>query len=1256
MVSWTKEQEEAIYTDGADILVAAAAGSGKTAVLVERIIQKLLNRNNPVDIDSLLVVTFTNAAAAEMRSRVGLALEEALEQNPNSIHLKKQLSLLQRASISTLHSFCLEVIRKYAYLLDIDPAFRIADDMEADLIKQDVMDELFEEWYGMEGEEQKKFFAVVDRFSSDRSDVDLEKVILDLHTFAIQNPWPYEWLDSLANRYAIPEIFQEEDLNWLDLMKKEVKNQFFAMEQEMYLALEITRESDGPYQYAETIDNDLALSEAAKQHIENWDDLQNFIQEHTFKALSRKKQDCDEMKKEQVKNLRDSYKKRWKKMADKWFNRNLAGHIEDMRELAPVIKQLTTLVKQFDAKFTEQKREKALVDFSDLEHYCLRLLLDDHSTSEKLIPSSVAVQFQRQFSEVLVDEYQDTNLVQETILSLVSDQKGKGNRFMVGDVKQSIYRFRHAEPSLFIKKYKQFTNDDSVGIRIDLARNFRSREQVLIGANYIFRQILDETLGDIDYDEKAELIYGNKMYDEYDFPKPNPELIIIDRDSEDEKDEVEEGEESFQDLEKAQIEARAYAKKIKSWLGHEGENKPLQVYDKGMGIQRDIQYRDIVILLRSMTWAPTIVDELKNQGIPVYAELSSGYFEAMEVKIMISLLKTIDNPRQDIPLASVLKSPIVGLTENELAKIRLVDKYNPYYDALKIYRQQNSDETAEKISHFLKQLNQFRLASRQGALSELIWDIYQETGYYDFVGGMPGGRQRQANLRALYDRARGYERTSFRGLFRFLRFIERMEERGDDLGVARALSEQEDVVRIMTIHKSKGLEFPVVILGAMDKQFNMQDLNQKYLLHKDLGFASKYIDPVKRIMYPTLFYHAVQGEQKRELLAEEMRVLYVALTRAKEKLVMIGNVASFKKKLEKWQRMVDHSEWVLPAYFRMAAVSYLDWVGPALMRHQDGGSLRSGDVKDVVLKDIQMDPSKWDISVVHASDYTNLDETSTEFDQVLKEKVIGWKTIGTQDEQWKEVVENRLSYTYPHEQAAYSRAKQSVTEIKRQREIKDEYSADQLVKEFKPPIVKRPNFMQEQKVITAAEKGTAMHTVMQHLPLTKPLNQVEIEEQLEVFVEKEILTRQEADIIDIPAIKNFYNTEIAATMLEQATSVHREVPFSLTLPANEVYAHWTGGNERVLIQGVIDCLIPFEDGWMVLDYKTDAINEELTDRLKNKLIKKYETQMNLYRHAIEEISKQPVKKTYLYFFSKQLVVEVPENFNTLQSLSYLNEQ
>ncbi|GGA73730.1 helicase-exonuclease AddAB subunit AddA [Ornithinibacillus halotolerans] len=1249
MVNWTREQESAIYTEGNDILVAAAAGSGKTAVLVERIIQKLLKKDNPVNIDSLLVVTFTNAAAQEMRNRVGQALEKALEKDPTSIHLKKQLSLLQRASISTLHSFCLDIVKQYAYLLDIDPSFRIANDMEADLMQQEVLEDLFEDWYGKEGEEQEKFFQVVDRFSGDRNDVDVEKLVLDLYTFAIQNPFPDVWLDHIASVYEVKEDWQEEDLIWLEIIKREAREKLKGIEQEMNLAHQLASSQDGPFWYLEAIESDQAMLATAFDLLDNWNELQVFMSTSKFaRVAGGKKPECDEVKKEKVKKLRDGYKKRWDTMKNNWYNRNIASHVEDMRELAPVIKTLTEIVKEFKERFSKTKREKAVVDFSDLEHLALQLLIDESSSIEQPKPSIVAKNLQKQFSELLIDEYQDTNLVQETILTLISDQVGPGNMFMVGDVKQSIYRFRHAEPSLFIEKYKRFASEDHVATRIDLASNFRSRELVLIGANYIFRQILDEDLGEINYDKDAELIYANKMYEDLPLVKPNPELIIIDRekpeeaedfkeDSEDENSE----DENYEDLEKAQLEARAYAKKIKQWIGKEDE-QPLQVVDKQSEKLRDVQYRDIVILLRSMTWAPTIVEELKKQGIPVYAELSTGYFEAIEVKIMLNLLKVIDNPRQDIPLASVLKSPIVGLNENELARVRLTDRRNTYYEAMVKYRSEHHDSLADQLGRFLDLLNQFRESSKQGALSELIWQIYRETGYFDFVGGMPGGRQRQANLRALYDRARGYETTSFRGLFRFLRFIERMEEKGDDLGAARALSEQEDVVRIMTIHKSKGLEFPVVIVGAMDKQFNMQDLKQSYLLHKDLGFASKYIDPVKRITYPTLYYHAIKEEKRRELLAEEMRVLYVALTRAREKLVMVGNVASVEKKLEKWEAIMEHSEWILPAHFRIKSVSYLDWVGPALIRHEDSSALRSEDVKDVVLKEIRVDPSKWDITIIHGSELANLEETSMEEDLNLKEKIMEWQPVVLNNKELDAFVDDRLSFQYPFSEAAHSRAKQSVTEIKRQRAIKDEYSATQLVQPFKTPIVKKPIFMQKEKTLSAAEKGTAMHTVMQHLPFKEKMTSSEIEEFIETLVEREILRRQEADSISIDAIEKFFDTDIARKMMN-ADRLYREVPFSITLLAKDVYANWKSDtDEQVLVQGVFDALIPSDNGWIILDYKTDYVPENVTEEVITKLINRYKVQLSLYRHALETIWKTPVKETYLYFFNKQLLVKVPE--------------
>ena len=1235
MVTWTKEQQEAIDRSGSDILVAAAAGSGKTAVLVERIIKKLTNHEAPLNIDEILVATFTNAAAEEMRSRIGKALEEAITKDPTSYHLKKQLSLLQRASISTLHSFCTSVVRQYAYLLDLDPAFRIADTMELDLIKQEVMEEMFEDVYGQEGEEQEVFFTVVDMFSNDRSDVELEEVILRIYNFANQHPWPEEWLQEVAEIYNLPNDCTEEDLPWLTMLKEEVMEQFFAWKQDIDRAMTIAGESDGPYHYLEALETDMEIINQAMS-LTSWDELAQYINSVTFKSLSRKSVDCSEDKKEKVKQLRERFRKPFDKMKKDFFTRSLAAHIEDMRILYPAIKKITELVSEFKKRFSEVKRERAILDFSDLEHFALEILIDPASTKDNIIPSDIAHYYKNQFKEILVDEYQDINNVQETILSVVSDREN-GNMFMVGDVKQSIYRFRHAEPQLFLDKYKRFAKDESIGRRIDLAKNFRSREEVLNATNFIFKQILDETVGEIDYDERAELIYGNYSYEDFELKNPETELIIIDRDTEKTRNSDEELE-TVEELEAIQLEARLYAEKIKEWIGKK-EKAPVQVIDKATNKQRNLQYRDIVILLRSLKEAPTITEEFKKQGIPVYAELDKGYFEAIEIQVMINMLKVIDNPFQDIPLASVLRSPIVGLNEEQLAQIRLMNRREPFYQAVRSYATRNQ-EASYTVKKFLEQLKAFREMAKEGDLSELIWQIYRETGYYDFVGGIPGGRQRQANLRALYDRARSYESTSFRGLFRFLRLIERMEEQDKDLGEARALSEQEDVVRMMTIHGSKGLEFPVVIIGQINKEFNQQDIRKKYILDKDRGFATKFIDPVKRITYPTLYYQSLKEAFLRKSQAEEMRVLYVAMTRAKEKLVMIGNLPSFEKVQEKWQEITEHPDWILPNQQRKKAKTYLDLIGPALVRHENGKQLRDEEQFVDIPTAIREHPSKWHIEVLPAEELLNINEKEQITKEELKSTIVNWNKVPYTNEKLLKEVDQKLSFQYPYQEAAETRAKQSVTEIKRRQEVTDDYSDKRLLTPFRQPLTTRPLFMQEEKELTPAEIGTAMHTVMQHIPLTKQYSQDEIREFSYQLVEEEKLTEQEAEAIDVEAIKNFFANDIAQLIIT-SEKIEREVPFTYTLDAGEVYNDWQGNlNEKVLIQGVVDCIVHTTDGIIILDYKTDAISGEVTEEVLETLKDRYYIQVNLYKKALEGILRQPIKGTYLYFFAKDLVIKL----------------
>nr|WP_205186059.1 helicase-exonuclease AddAB subunit AddA [Metabacillus iocasae] len=1234
---WTDDQWKAIVSAGQDILVAAAAGSGKTAVLVERIIRKLLSTDNLIDVDRLLVVTFTNASAAEMRGRIGEALEKELKKNPSSLHLRRQLSLLNRASISTLHSFCLEVIRKYYYLIDLDPSFRIANDTEAELLREEVLEELFEEQYSLK--DNHTFFELIDSYTSDRHDLDVQLMVRKVYDFARANPNPAKWLDMLVNQYEVDEDATIDDLPFLSFLMDEVMVQLKGVETILTQALNVTKLPGGPAPRAANIEDDLAqihgLLEASSH---SFTALHEQIQHLAFSRLKPCKGDeYDPQLIDELSDLRKKAKGALEKLKSDLFSRPIHGYLTDFKKMKPIIEALVTLVSQFGHRYESVKREKGLVDFSDLEHYCLQILRD--SQVEELQPSDIAKKYRHQFVEVLVDEYQDTNMVQESIIKLVTkDEEETGNLFMVGDVKQSIYRFRLAEPFLFLSKYKRFTQDGRTsGLRIDLNKNFRSRSEILDATNFLFNQIMDEEVGEIVYDDDASLKLGAQ------YPRVEgmeSELLLITQDS-GEQVEVEESEDqvvafSEVELEKAQLEARAMARKIKEMI----QNR-FQVYDRKLDVMRNVTYRDFVILLRSMPWAPQIMEEFKQEGIPVYADLATGYFDATEVMIMMSLLKVIDNPHQDIPLASVLRSPIVGLSEEDLSSIRLANKNGTYYDALNAYLSTNSEDKAiyQKVYAFYQQLQMWRTEARQGSLSALIWKLYRDTGFFEFVGGLPGGKQRQANLRALYDRSRQYESTSFRGLFRFLRFIERMRDRGDDLGAARALGEQEDVVRLMTIHSSKGLEFPVVFVAGLSRQFNLMDLNKAYLLDKELGFGSKYIDAKLRITYPTLLQQVIRKKMRKESMAEEMRVLYVALTRAKEKLILVGTVNDFTKTIKKWTSVLEHREWVLPSHIRAEAKSYLDWVGPALVRHRDISPMISEDMVPLATS-LYEDDSKWKLNVIEAQELAeqevNEEVKHEELIQALKQQ----KPVSITSE-YVDEIQKRLTWSYAFTSASVHRSKQSVSEIKRQQQFGDEESDDALVRKAKAPLEDRPNFLQK-KGLTAAERGTAMHAVMQHIPLTLEHTEESVQTFIDEMVIKELLTTEQANVIDVAGIVSFMMSDVGKQLCD-ARQVYREMPFSLAVSAKEMYAHWENEDENILVQGVIDCLYETEDGIVLLDFKTDNITHQFEgdfEQAKPVLLDRYQIQLTLYAKAIEQIIKQPVRKRYLYFFDGGYLLEV----------------
>ncbi len=1221
---WTDDQWKAIVASGQDILVAAAAGSGKTAVLVERIIRKILNRENPVDVDSLLVVTFTNASAAEMRNRIGEALEKALKENPSSLHLRRQLTLLNKASISTLHSFCLQVVRKYYYLINIDPSFRIADQTEGQLLIDEVLDEMFEEEYSREDNEE--FFDLVDRYTSDRSDLELQSLIRELYFFSRSHPAPSVWLDQLAEMYDIEES-DIGSLPFITYLLQDIEMQLIGAKEQLLRAMELTKQPAGPAPRAENLEDDLKQISEVIAHTQSWDELGELIKKFKMtRAKVVKGDQYDKSLTDQVTTLRNAAKKQIEQLRDELFSRSLQHYIQDFEHLRPVVKKLVSLVQQFADRYESMKKEKGMVDFADLEHYCLQIL-----QTEEDKPSEASLYYKQRFVEVLVDEYQDTNLVQESILKLVTkDEEATGNLFMVGDVKQSIYRFRLAEPFLFLSKYKRFTQiPENTGMRIDLSKNFRSRSEVLDGTNYLFKQIMGETVGEIVYDHDAELKLGAE------YPENNhmsTELLLVERGGDEqstEKEELEaEGVFDEQELETVQLEARLMAKKIKTLI-----DEQFQVYDRGIGGTRNITYRDVVILLRSMPWAPQIMEEFKQAGIPVYANLSNGYFEATEVAIMLAVLKIIDNPFQDIPLASVLRSPVVGLSENELALIRTYDRKGTFYDAVKAFihsGKQDHRELFEKLSPFIELLQGWRELARQGSVSDLIWQLYRDTKFFDFVGGMPGGKQRQANLRALYDRARQYEATSFRGLFRFLRFIERMQDRGDDLGAARALGEQEDVVRLMTIHSSKGLEFPIVFVAGLSKQFNMMDLNKKYLLDKELGFGTKLINPKLRVSYPTLPYIALKKKMRMELLAEEMRVLYVALTRAKEKLYLLGTLKDFDKTITNWRNHLSHSDWLLPDFERAKAKSYLDWIGPALIRHKDCVVLSEGQV--CFNEEIASHPSRWTIEKVKGEELQETFKAEQEINLELLTSIQKGEVVSLESD-LKPLVQDQLSWSYPYKQATRSRSKQSVTELKRQREVQDEYSGQQLIKKSSPQslLYNRPSFMQG-KSITPAEKGTAMHAVMQHIDLSEEITERTILKKVEELVQREILSAELAKVIDVNQIAAFFSSDLGHRMVN-AENVYREVPFSYALEANQLYENMN--DEPILIQGVIDCLFEDKQGTVLLDYKTDTIKGRFsneTTAVEELLKERYRVQIDLYTKAVEDILHRPLQEKYLFFF------------------------
>ncbi|MDD3225096.1 MAG: helicase-exonuclease AddAB subunit AddA [Clostridium sp.] len=1224
-MTWTNEQKQAIFTRKSNLLVAAAAGSGKTAVLVERIIKMITDPKNPVDVDKLLVVTFTNAAAAEMRERISNAISRELFKSPESKLLKRQLVLLNKAKITTIHSFCLEVIKNYFQLIDIDPKFRVADETEVVLLKSEVMEKLFESKYEAEDTE---FLKLVESYSSNRDDSNLVEMIFSMYSFAKSNPFPEKWIKKVTDAFNIRDYSEFKNSIWIKTILSTMNVEISGLKSYALNALNIIEGEESIMPYMESIKDDLDLlkSVEAATH-KSFEEFVSCIENIKFKTLKRCKKDADADKKSVVQKLRGKYKDKIKDIGKELNSFTNDDTLLNLNAMYPTMQYLGNTVLEFDKLYSEEKRNKGIIDFNDFEHMALNILIEEDENGE-VKPSKTALEIRESYEEVLIDEYQDSNMVQEYILSVVSRKNtSEPNMFMVGDVKQSIYRFRQADPSLFMSKYDSYSKEEGTKDRkILLFKNFRSRKNVIDGVNYIFKSIMSRNIGELDYDENEELKLGASFpeIDEDRFtPLGENELHIIERkSSEDNEDEMEE-------IDNITLEARMTAKRIKDLLNP--SLKPYAVFDKNIDNYRDIKYKDIVILLRATErWAPIFKEQLRKEGIPVFADAGSGYFETIEIKTILSLLQIIDNPIQDIPLLAVLRSPIASFSDEDIIDIKTASDKKYFYDVLKdvISDKKVSEDLLNKCVSFIKTLNEYRELSKYMPIDEFIWYLYTNTGYYGYVGAMPKGKQRQANLKILFQRAKAYESTSFKGLFNFINFINKLKISSKDMGSAKILGENEDVVRIMSIHKSKGLEFPVVILAGCGKNFNLMDMKKSVLFHKELGIGPDFVDVERRISYPTIFKVAIKKKIKIETLSEEMRILYVALTRAKEKLIITGTVSDVAGKCKNWTQSSSSNDAKVQESAVLGSNNYMDWLCLPLSKHVSGAKIREEAGIDIENLNFS-DESKWDINI-HKKEEFLLEEQAGKDEDAEKITEDNQKVV---DDMIREIEENppitkyyneierRLSYEYPYKNFKSFPSSISVTELKRQLNEEEEYSNNI----FEYSLKKRPSFMEEKKALTPAEKGTAMHSVMQKLDLKLTTDSESIKKQMDKMIFREIITENQAKAIDINKITTFFNSDLGKRMLN-SNSIKREMPFIVRIRASDVYKD--ADDEYIMLQGAIDCYFEENDEIVLVDYKTDYVSENNIEEIS----RKYEKQLKYYSMALNKITGKKVKEKYLYLF------------------------
>ena len=1262
-VTWTEEQQKVISLRDRNILVSAAAGSGKTAVLVQRILSKIMDTERPVDIDRLLIMTFTRAAAGEMKERISAAIDQMLYDNPDNEHLQRQASLIHNAQITTIDGFCAYIIRNYFHMIDLDPGYRTAEEGELKLLREDVMKEVLEAAYARKGE---KFLSLVECYATGKTDDEIRDMIYKLYDASMSHPFPEEWIEECLEVYQVDSLEDLHDTLWMKLIWDAADESIVQVRELLSRAAAICREESGPYFYEAALDDDILLLRAAETAVKerDYNGFSELLKNHKYARLSTKKDlSVDEEKKIQVKDLRDSAKGLWNELTEKYFNQTEELILEYLQYCRRPMEGLAEVTLQYKDAFADRKREQNILDFTDMEHFALQILMTKEG--EEIHMSQAARELSAKYDEVLVDEYQDSNLVQELLTTAVSGWiNQKKNIFMVGDVKQSIYRFRLARPELFMEKYKSYSTEEAQEQRIDLHKNFRSREQVLESVNFIFRQIMGEDLGGITYDKDAALYPGASFPEGESEEFVKTEVLLVERDGEELSD--------VQDYEDAgasgnrremenqtgqELEALAIAQRIKEIVGKE------QIVDKEKKEYRSVEYGDIVILLRTAYgWAETFREVLASQGIPVYCTSRTGYFSATEIVTVLNYLKVCDNPLQDIPLMGVLRSPIVGCTSQELAELRIQYPDGLLYESVSAYAGENEIPEKEldsdklksellnsnlrtdeknslniKLKGFLSLLEKVRNMAAYTPVHELILYVLKETGYGDYARALPGGEQRFANLTMLVEKAMDYEKTSYRGLFNFVRYIEQLQAYQVDYGEVNLTGAGNTAVEIMTIHKSKGLEFPVVFVAGMGKQFNFQDMNAGLLLHPELGIGADAIIPEKRVIASSLNKQVIRRQLLKESLGEELRVLYVAMTRAKEKLILTGTVGKLEKQMLSLSRFLDEEEELLPLGTRMKAKNYWAFVLPALVRHRAMSELLWE--YGILMKKqpgIYDDISEFVIKKITVRQMTEKAVLIQAGNQMQEEYLKNWDENKVYDEAVKEEIEKRFSFVYPYKYLEDIPVKVSVSDLKKrswhdESELEENISvsAEEQDEEQEVPV---PAFMAEkQEEYKGAARGTAYHRVMECLDYAEADTEEQLRAQLKRLLESQKMTEQEAECIRIRDIRRFVESRLGQRMKKAAMKKHlyREQPFVIQRSASMLDDGWK--NETVLVQGIIDAYFMEGDEIVLVDYKTDRVKRGQ----EQKLIDLYHVQLEDYARALERMTGKRVKEKIIYSFTLQ---------------------